>query len=132
MDKLKHAKHNESVSRYLSPKQDYADWVVITAFYSAIHFVEHKIFPYNAAGNTFQTMKQYFIAVKHTFPGRNKHAWRQELVGHLCSEISASYNWLFATCNTARYSNYEFPQPRQVSKRATEELKKIKDFCTAR
>jgi len=129
MNKLKHAKHNESVCRYLSPKQDYADWVVITAFYSAIQFVEHKIFPLTEGGHTFQNMDQYFISVRHIQPPRDKHTWRKDLVASTCSDISAAYNWLLSTCNTARYSNYQFFKPRDVTNQAFEHLKKIKAFC---
>jgi hypothetical protein len=132
MDKIKHAKHNESASRFLSQKPDYADWVVITAFYSAIHFVEHKIFPYTVGDSTFQTLEQYYISVKHLHPTRNKHWWRQQLVANACGEISTAYNWLFNTCNNVRYTNYELPKPRETSTQAATYLKKIKDHCSAK
>lgn len=132
MDKLKHAKHNESVCRFISQKQDYADWVVITAFYSAIHFVEHKIFPYKENGQTFRNMEHYFISVKHNYPPRDKHTWRKDLVAMVCSDISGSYNWLLNTCNTARYSDYHFTEPREITTTAFAHLKKIKEYCSAK
>jgi len=40
-----HAEHNESLCELLLNNGNYNDWVITTAFYSAIHFVRHKIFP---------------------------------------------------------------------------------------
>ncbi len=44
-DSLNHAIHNKEVCVHLSKESRYSDWVITTAFYSAVHFVEHKIFP---------------------------------------------------------------------------------------
>jgi hypothetical protein len=132
MDKLTHAKHNESACHYLNKRQDLTDWVIVTAFYSAVHFVEHKIFPYKLDETTFHTLDQYIIWAKMTFPRKDKHTFRAELVSSVCPAISAEFNWLLSNTHTVRYYNYEFHQPRVASKIALENLQKIKSFCTAK
>ncbi|MEJ7683795.1 MAG: hypothetical protein WKG06_39235 [Segetibacter sp.] len=44
-ERLDHAIHNENVCSYLELKKEYADWIITTAFYSALQFVSYKIFP---------------------------------------------------------------------------------------
>lgn len=42
---LDHATHNEEVCSHLDDNTKYSDWIITTAFYSAMHFMKHKIFP---------------------------------------------------------------------------------------
>lgn len=42
---LNHAKHNYEVCFFLYEKTKYNDWIITTAYYSAIHFVYYKLFP---------------------------------------------------------------------------------------
>ncbi len=44
-DNLEYAQHNEKACKYLDKKPEFTDWVITTAFYSALHFVRYKIFP---------------------------------------------------------------------------------------
>ena len=131
MNKLNHAKHNERVCNFLSKKEDFTDWIVTTSFYSAIHFVDHKIFPFEESGLKFNTIEQYFTYWKaNDFPSMDKHSIRVNLVERLCSEISIPFSWLRSQCYTARYHQYSYTRPRETSNQAKQYLKKIKDYCT--
>lgn len=128
--KLAHAKHNESVCNFISRKPDYADWVAITAFYSALHFVDHKIFPLSITDTSgkkivLPTLERYCMHL-----GRHdKHATRTMLVHSECPTISAAFKWLHDTCWLARYTNYKFAKPRETATAAKEYLQEIKTFC---
>lgn len=130
MSKLNHAKHNERVCNFLSKKEDFTDWIITTAFYSAIHFVDHKIFPFEEAGFKFTSIEQYFTYWKvNDFPSMDKHSIRDNLVITLCPEISTAFSWLRAQCYTARYHDYNYTRPRVAANQAKDYLKHIKDYC---
>jgi len=129
--KLLHAKHNESVCNFISHKQDFADWVVITAFYSAMHFVDHKIFPLAMKtddGKKFRlkTVDEYKLFVESK---KDKHSVRVELVNKACNTVRSEFFWLYNTCKTARYLNYQFSQPRQIAVLAKDHLAAIRKYC---
>ncbi len=129
--KLEHAKHNESVCNFIAHKQDFADWVVITAFYSAMHFVDHKMFPLPMKtddGHRFKlkTIDEYKLFVKSE---KDKHSVRVDLVKDKCPLIKAQFFWLYNTCKTARYMSYEFPKPREIATLAKDNLSAVKKFC---
>ena len=42
--KQEHAKHNEDACHYLNQSGKYNDWVITTAFYSAMHYVQYELF----------------------------------------------------------------------------------------
>lgn len=132
--KIDHAKHNESVCNFISHKQDFADWVVTTAFYSAIHFVDHKIFPKSVSTSDGKKFKVKCIDEYRniTSPTKERHAVRNDLVKSELSEISYKFHWLYSTCRTARYINFEFPEPRAVSQMAKEYLQYIKGICDSK
>lgn len=46
-----HAIHNELACKYLNKKPEFADWVITTAFYSALHYLTGKMFPMNILEN---------------------------------------------------------------------------------
>lgn len=110
--KLKHAVHNEEACKYLGARSDYADWVVTTAFYSALHFVEHKIFPFTHSKNGRDEMlKNISDYKKISDPRKSKHELRYDLVVWHCQVIENQYKWLWDTCSSARYFDYKFPNP---------------------
>ncbi len=55
----KHAKYNELLCEVLAEDGRWDDWVVTTAFYSAMHFVEFKLFPMREAGTSYPAFEQY-------------------------------------------------------------------------
>src|SRR5581483_1763966 len=127
--RLEHALHNERACRYLDKKADFADWVITTAFYSSMHFLDHKILPYtlNLGGRniTIHNIGDYKRA-KRLFT-LNKHKAFCQIVEEEAPTVSIEYNELKDICWTARYVDYK--HDRDASKKAKESLKKIKDYC---
>jgi hypothetical protein len=126
---LLHAQHNEKACKYLRIKPDYLDWVITTAFYSAMHYVRHKMMPQTeklANGYvTFTDFESYFNACKTPYQGR--HGFQADKVNSLFPEISAEYTHLKDMCETARYINYKYD--RETANIAYNRLLKIKQFC---
>lgn len=104
----KHAEHNERACDFLLESGEFNDWVVTTAFYSALHHANHEMFPTSIKGKDFETFNDYCVYVKH-ITGKNpdKHKLTLELVGELMLGASPAYRWLYNKCMTARYSNYQ-------------------------
>jgi hypothetical protein len=124
-----HAQHNEKACKYLRIKPDYLDWVITTAFYSAMHYVRHKMMPQTvmlASGSVvFSDFESFYHACKTPHQGR--HGFQAEKVNSLFSEISAEYTHLKDMCETARYINYKYD--RETANIAYDRLLKIKQFC---
>ena len=134
--KLNHAKHNKEVCEFIKQNEQFNDWVVTTAFYSSIHFLENFLFPnnYEDPSNSkrirsftdfdsyckaFRRSREYFI---------DKHTIRLELVEEVFPEIANDYQTLMDTCFTARYKNYIVDSTTtQVCYQCLEE---IEDLCT--
>lgn len=120
-DRLEHARHNERVCNYLSKKPDFTDWVITTAFYSALHFAEHKIFPFN----TYTSFDNYYRA---NSANTNKHKALVDLVEKKLPDIARYYNYLRDLSWTARYQNYKYERKECLI--AQNHLKQIKEYCT--
>lgn len=128
--RIEHALHNEEICNLLSTTK-FKDWVVTTAFYSALHFVRHKIFPIKKKtekGETFkiESFNQYSKAFNPKQLG--KHELILDLVRTECPEAYADYLWLFNTCMNARY--HDFKVSERVANKTVEKLHIIKEFCT--
>jgi hypothetical protein len=107
--RLKHAEHNEELCKIIKalPGNKYNDWVVTTAFYSCIHFVEHKLFPLTLNGNIYKNFNSYYHAFYvNTHNSLSKHEAKIELVDAYLTKVSSNYRWLFDACMNARYKNY--------------------------
>lgn len=130
---LQHAEHNEAVFRHLLSDHSFADWIVTTAFYSALHYVDAKIFPikYSEKGINFtvEDMESYAVSALNKY-GTDKHVCRLKLVESKLKEIAVEFNWLYSTCKTARYSNYQFSDSKATCEKAEKYLKTIKEFVT--
>lgn len=103
---------------------EFDDWVMTTAFYSAIHYIEHKMFPKGIDGISCNDIND---ARKTT--GHNAHKTRRLLVAKYMPEIAAQYNYLSEECENSRYHNY-----RPDRKRATlamDYLQEIVAYCTS-
>jgi len=73
---FKHAEHNEKAYRYLCKEPEFCDWIITTAFYSAIHFIRHRMLPYDVQlknGNThkFENFESLFNSLKKDGEGRH-------------------------------------------------------------
>lgn len=120
-----HARHNEALCRFLSTDGRWPDWVITTAFYSALHFVEGKIFPLREDGVDYPSMSEY--CSKGPGHGDAKHNVRMGLV---CREINASYDaylWLYRSSHNARYVKYDVDQ--RVAEKAVSLLDEVIRHC---
>lgn len=124
--KEEHAIHNRELCHIIRKSNKHHDWVVTTAFYSALHFVDLKIFPFPiSAGQTCEDLRTAQDHLK-TF---NKHETRLEMVKLQCKlDISIAYRWLYDNSSDARYKTFRFT-PTQADK-AIEMLTKIENYCT--
>jgi len=85
-----HAIHNEAACDFLLSGNQFNDWVVTTAFYAALHYVQHEIFPLSEGGNTYSDFNVYFGKVlKQRNQRLNKHSATLQLVGHSIARLPA-------------------------------------------
>ena len=105
--KIEHAIHNEDACNYLYQSGEYNDWVVTTAFYSAMHYVQNELFPIEIYDETYENFNIYYASrYNHLIDKPSKHQVTIELVKNRLSNCSRFYRWLFDECYTARYNNY--------------------------
>jgi len=125
MKKL-HAIHNEEACNYLLTSKKFNDWVVTTAFYSALHFVQHELFPLTDNGQKYTDFNVYFGKVlKKKNKNLNKHSATIELVKTNLPACSSYYRWLHDACMSARYNNYKVSESMATNaKSSLIELKK--------
>ncbi|CAN5168941.1 hypothetical protein BH09BAC5_BH09BAC5_10150 [soil metagenome] len=123
MMKKEHGEHNRKLCDHLLSRGDYNDWVVTTAFYSAIHFIEHKLFPLDYGGKTLSDIN----SANNFIRTRSKHETRALLVGMYLSSQSADYAYLEKNCKNARYVNYKVNP--ETAKNAKAMLVKIETEC---
>lgn len=118
-----HALHNEQVCEFIHKENKYHDWTVTTAFYSALHFVQFEIFPFDDGfGNIYHSFDHYYAEkIRHRM---SKHEATHQLVAKHLKTCNAKYKWLMDTCRTARYNNYKILP--KVADEAVENLKFIK------
>ncbi|MEJ0056051.1 MAG: hypothetical protein WDN75_10560 [Bacteroidota bacterium] len=131
--KKKHATHNEEACYSLDQTKKFPDWVIICAFYSAIHFVDDKLFPNqyelpNGNVKNFSSFDDYFSKCKRGGSDKTKHDIRLHLVQEHLPEIAPMFNFLHDQSFTLRYSNYEVDQSE--ADLAIKHLKEIKVFCS--
>lgn len=106
---LEHAKHNESLCRFLSGKSVFSDWMITVIFYTALHYVGHKLIRSHGIKN-FKTHRARKNAVQSHLP-----------------EIFGEYAYLLSESQNARYHNYK--KTRTLVTVANEHLKTIKNYC---
>ena len=79
--KKQHAIHNEEACKFLLTSKKFNDWVVTTAFYSALHFVQNELFPLTDNGQKYTDFNVYFGKVlKKKNKKLSKHSATIELV----------------------------------------------------
>lgn len=99
------ALHNEEACNYLHSSNKFNDWVITTAFYSALHFVQYEIFPLNINKTTFEDLNQYYNNTIKSKP-LSKHTTTIHLVNSKIPKASPYYRWLHDACMNARYMNF--------------------------
>lgn len=124
---IEHAKHNEQVCNYLSGKANFCDWIVTTAFYSALHYVRHLMLPYtDSKGVTYTNFEHLYSATNCN--NENKHAFVKKFVRNNHKLISVQYNQLYDLSHSARYVSYQIP--RKTANEAKDLLAIIKKHVT--
>lgn len=124
--KREHGKHNKKVCDHLnlqSSSLSCNDWIVTTAFYSSIHYLDHILFPCKYEGKEFKDINE-----AHTYiNSRSKHQTRAKLVTELLPEHKGRYSFLIEESQNARYVDYNVNS--FVSDKAVRELSTIAEFC---
>lgn len=122
MGSLEHAKHNEQVCNYLGKKEAFGDWVITTAFYSAMHYVRHLMVPVTIDGITYNDFECLFAKMKSIMEGR--HGFMKSYVVSNFPEIALEYSRLYDMSTTARYTSYTYT--REQAKQAKGYMENIK------
>lgn len=134
-DRFNHGLHNENACEYLTLNVDFKDWVITTAFYSALHFVSSKIFPFKAPAiegkqTSIENIDQYYNYTKAKARNISKHELLLDLIENRFNDQTYEwYDWLLSTATTARYSHYQYDP--EIANRAVVYLKKIKKSCSS-
>lgn len=119
-----HALHNEELCNFLLPTKKYNDWVITTAFYSALNFVKHQIFPFDTKGKgKYDTFEQWY---KVHGKDRDKH----EALSYLVAGNTGAgkpYKWLLDACKGARYVDYMVSD--ELASKSKRMLDAVKSHC---
>ena len=107
--RIRHAFHNEEVCKLIHATGKFNDWVITTAFYSAIHFVSFKLFPIREETEAGEHYELNNLDEYHRFHQMaiSKHQALADLVYEYYPQIAADYDWLMSLCMTARYQHYQ-------------------------
>ena len=120
-----HAQHNEKVCDHLSTLNDYHDWVVTTAFYTALHYVEGKIFPIPGK-HGYPDFDSYYEQNKETLKC-SKHKAMHTLVRSKINLAANAYKALMDSCHYARYKSYDVKLGEATA--ARERMAFVKSQC---
>lgn len=104
MPKRSHGAHNKKVCDRLYLQNDYVcnDWVVTACFYSAIHYIDHALFPCDYNGKTYNNINEAHKSIG----GNTKHKIRSILLNKNLPKHKGEYEFLITESQNARYSNY--------------------------
>ncbi|MES2387731.1 MAG: hypothetical protein V4543_06995 [Bacteroidota bacterium] len=125
--KKAHALHNEELYDFLLSTKKYNDWVITTAFYSALHFVQHELFPRTEEGNTYADFNEYYGKILKRM-GYNKHSGTIYLVRRHLPACSSVYRRLYDRCMDARYKEYHVTESTAVETRR--DLSTLKSYLS--
>lgn len=122
--KRQHAEKNEKLCRKLYGEGEFLDWVITTAFYSAIHYIDEKLFPvlYLPPSVEFKNVEE----AQNYLRSRSRHQAREQLVKVSFPEICADYIYLEKACHNSRYKNFKVNE--KEAELAIEALDRIKAY----
>ena len=100
-----HGNHNLDLCKVILDDAEYNDWVVTTAFYSAVHFVEHALFPLIENNVEYKTFNEYW-QIKYAHRHISKHDCKKRLVKQYIPSVKTQYRELCDDCFNSRYNNY--------------------------
>lgn len=129
-ERFNHAEHNEKACDLLALNKEFPDWTITTAFYSALHFVSYKIFPFTHKIDSKQTM--HFENLEQwqqfkSYTSTKRHELLKDLVANFCPAVHPEYEWLLGLSMTARYHRFQHDQ--LIVDKAVRIMKKIKKAC---
>lgn len=116
-----HGDHNKTVCDILhfQEKCKCNDWVITTAFYSSIHYLDHALFPCTYKGNEFKNINE-----AHKFiSSSSKHQTRSILISNLLPKHAGDYEFLKEEAHNARYVEYNINEA--ISMQAVRRLEAI-------
>ena len=122
-----HSEHNYEICEFLLSDGKFYDWVVTTAFYSALHLVQEDIFPFSDNESfTYSSFEQYFSKQLKDGIKISKHQSTIKLVEQRIKGAGNLYRSLHDMCRTCRYRNYHVSQKK--AKVAKSYLDKIREL----
>jgi hypothetical protein len=129
-DSLAHANHNCDTHALLAATPGHEDWVVTLAFYASLHFLRHKLFPFEFHQKetiyNCDTFDYYYTVLSHRV---GKHGAMRALVETQCPRpVSIAYNRLMDMCFNARYNQYDVS--KDAADLASARMHLIKEFAT--
>lgn len=128
---LEQAKGHEKTCDFLfsEGKGEHNDWVITTAFYAAMFYLEHKIFPIKSSKyNRGNRIENFDLYVKLLSTGLSRHKDFKRVVREECPpKISTAYRKLFSLCYDSRYVPRDMAEA-DVSLARTK-LAEIKVYC---
>lgn len=124
-----HSEHNYEVCEFLLSDKRFYDWVVTTAFYSALHLVQEEIFPFSDdEGYTYSSFEQYFSKSLTEGVKISKHQSTIKLVEQRIKGAGNFYRSLHDMCRTCRYRNYHVsPKKAKVAKSYLDKIRELVD-----
>lgn len=124
-----HAEHNEAVCTYLQQREEFADWIITTAFYSALHWVEYLIFPYAGTDKVFQSLDEYVVHQRRTNPAYSlsHHETRVRLFEANNRIAGAQFRWLKDLSRKSRYDTHLYAPT--IVPLVRQNLTNIREFC---
>jgi len=101
------AQHNEDLCRDLHLRGGYEDWVITTAFYSALHYVRQHVFPLketteNGSEVILASLDAY-VSYHHLY-GKDKHGIVRQFAFGVSKSCGNSYKALLDLSFTSRYN----------------------------
>ena len=126
---LEKAVYNETVCRHLKKETRFYDWVVTTAFYSAIFYTRHKLIPFEKDLKSGRKVKfNDFETLYENFSGNlNRHNYQVLVVDENHPEIGVKYKQLYEMANNSRYNDFNVGNNKAL--RAWKCLSVIKSYC---
>ena len=128
-----HAKHNKEACEYIKDSGKFNDWVVTTAYYSALHFMQNELFPdhyehpINGEIKRYNTFQNYF---QDSDKKLSKHGLLLELVEENVDDddVINGFRSLKELCWTARYRQYQFNPA--IANECYDNLELVSEYCS--
>lgn len=122
---LEHAQHNEELCDKLHAEGKWNDWVVTTAFYSAMHYTDERLFPLKVKDVEYKNFDEYYS--QRTDGSKSQHDAHLRLIAAHLHKAHSAYRWLYDCCRTARY--YDYRTTSALADAAVIKLRVVKSLC---